>query len=34
VYQLVTKLQEQAGRQLARDAANGEERRPAVSPES
>ena len=28
VYQLVAKLQQQAGRQLDRDASNGEERRP------
>lgn len=28
VYQLVAKLQQQAGRQLDRDAANGEDRRP------
>jgi len=29
VYQLVAKLQQQAGRQLERDAGNGEDRRPA-----
>jgi hypothetical protein len=29
VYQLVAKLQHQAGRQLEREAGNGEERRPA-----
>ncbi len=29
VYQLVAKLQQQAGQQLGREAGNGEERRPA-----
>lgn len=28
VYQLVAKLQQQAGRQIERDAGNGEDRRP------
>jgi hypothetical protein len=32
VYQLVAKLQQQAGRQLERDTGNGEERRPAPAP--
>lgn len=32
VYQLVAKLQQQAGRQLERESGNGEERRPAPPP--
>jgi hypothetical protein len=32
VYQLVSRLQQQAGRQLEREPGNGEDRRPAPAP--
>lgn len=32
VYQLVSRLQQQAGRQLEREPGNGEERRPTPAP--
>jgi hypothetical protein len=34
VYQLVAKLQQQAGRQLEREAGNGDDRRPTPAPTS